>query len=209
MLAYAPGTYLTWGGTEVRNFPSWNGDFYDFNARVAEADLKAWQHQSSQHELLRSAMRTALKERCKLEIHEEPSQAPDWELVIGKRGPRLPAAAPGSTAPNGAKLGMKLKSGGLMGQDVVNGKQVKHFYGATMDDLVGFLTVLSRGVHVYDKTGLTGRYDFTFREVEPLDPGSRDPLDKYPLGQLGLELKRGMENRPILVIDHIERPSAN
>ena len=37
----------------------------------AEADIKAWQSQKH-FELLRSALRNALKERCKLAIHEEP-----------------------------------------------------------------------------------------------------------------------------------------
>jgi uncharacterized protein (TIGR03435 family) len=203
MLAYAPGTHVNWGSTQARNFPSWSGEFYDINARVAQADLKAWQHQSSQHELLRSAMRAALKERCKLAIHEEPSQEPTWELVIGKHGARLQAAAPG-LAPTSRS--MKLKSGGVMGTTIVNGKEIKHFYGATMEDLASFLVILARGIPVYDRTGLTGRYDFPLRQVDPL---SNDPLDKYPIAPLGLELKRGTESRPMLVIDHIERPSAN
>jgi uncharacterized protein (TIGR03435 family) len=180
MLAYSPGNYLTWGTTQICNLPSWDGEFYDINARVAESDLKAWQNQSSQHELLRSAMRAALKERCKLAIHEQPSVATVLELVIGKHGPRLEAAAPGfAPTPNS----FKLKSGGVMGQTVVNGKQVKHFYGATMEDLASFLVPLARGTPVYNRTVLTGRYDFTLREVEPL---SNDLLDKYPIDHLAL-----------------------
>jgi uncharacterized protein (TIGR03435 family) len=207
MLAYAPGTSANWGTTQIRNSPSWSGEFYDINARVADADLKAWQSQNKQHELLRSAMRSALGERCKLAIHEEPSEAPDFELAIGKHGVRLAAAAPGFDAPGfSVPNKMKLKSGGVMSQTVVNGKQVKHFYGATVDDLASFLVPLARGAPIYDKTGLTGRYDFVFREVVPI---STDPLDRYPVDQLGLELKRGTESRPVLVIDHIERPTAN
>jgi uncharacterized protein (TIGR03435 family) len=207
-LAYAPGDSTTWGTMEVRNLPSWDGAFYDIDARVAAADLTAWQHQSSQHELLRSAIRAALKERCKLAVHEEPSKAADLELVVGKRGPRLQAAAPGFAS----RIGMKLQSGGIMGPEVVNAKNVMHFYGATMEDLARWITPLSGGIPVYDRTGLTGRYDFILREqTDPLDTPSEPNyfLDKYPIDHLGLELKRGTELRPALVVDHIERPSAN
>ena len=214
MLVYAPGDsedYTTWGTVATRNFPNWSGTFYDINARVAKADLNAWQHQNSQHELLRSAIRAALKERCKLAAHEEPSKAEDLELVVGKHAAPLRPAGPGFPGFE-SRIGVPLSSGGVMGQEIVNGKEVKHFYGATMEDLAKFLINLARGTPVYDRTGLTGRYDFILREVTPLDSTPSVPtyfLDKYPLNQLGPEPKRGMETRPMLVIDHIEPPTAN
>jgi uncharacterized protein (TIGR03435 family) len=214
MLAYAPGDYTTWGGVKTRNFPSWSGAFYDVNARVAAVDLKAWQHQGRQNELLRLAIQAVLKDRCKLAVHEEPSKAEDWELVVGKHGPRLQAAAPGFADP-GFKPpnASKLSGGGVMGQEVISGKEVKHFYGATMVDLAELLVVLTRGVPVYDRTHLTGRYDFMLREQPPPpDSVPADPdyfLSKYPIDHLGLELKRGIEMRPMLVIDHIDKPTAN
>lgn len=89
-----------------------------------------------------------------------------------------------------------------------NGGQVRTYYDATMKDLVDFLTIVAGGrIPVRDKTGLTGRYDFTITSL-PRDP-DENAVYRYPLQHLGLALKPGTEQRPALVIDHIERPSPN
>jgi uncharacterized protein (TIGR03435 family) len=204
MIAYAPGDYTTWWSTQVLKAPGWINDFYDFNARVSQADLKAWQNQSSEHELLRSAMRAALKDRFKLAIHEQPSTGEMYELVVAKGGPRLKTANPNAPLP----VGPKLPSGGIeLVKQLPDGKTVCDYHGATMQDLAWFLTTASRGIPVHDKTGLPGRYDFTFRQVE-LSP-DEDRVYSWPVDRLGLKVKPGTESRPVLVIDHIEKPTAN
>ena len=200
MLAYTNDPAVSWGGTEIKNAPNWLGDFYDIDARVSPADLQAWQHQTGRYELLRSAMRAALKDRCKLAIHEEPSQAEMFELVVAKGGPRMKPAAPDAVLPTGGKL----PGGGVR----VGKGTVWHYYSATMGDLVEFLKVISNRRSVYDKTGLTGRYDFTFQQIP--EPARGDgAIYNYPINHLGLKLRLGKESRPILAIDHIEKPSAN
>jgi uncharacterized protein (TIGR03435 family) len=204
MIAYGPSDYQTWGTTELRNGPNWLGDFYDFNARVPQASLKAWQNQSNEHELLRSAMRAALKERFHLAIHEQPSTAKIYELVVGKGGPRLKATAPNSPLPVGAPL----PSGGSgVGKQLADGKTQWDYHAANMQDLAWFLTIASRGIPVRDRTGLTGRYDFTFRQVE-ISPDD-EHVYGWPVDRLGLKIRPGVENRPILVIDHVEKPTPN
>ena len=204
MVAYSPEKYFNWGSVEVRHYPKWIGDFYDIRARVSQPDLKAWQNQGKDHELLRSALRAVLKERCRLAIHEEPSRARIWELVVKKGGPRLKASDPNAVVPDGDKR----PSGAVWVGRVANGLQVENFYRAGMQDLADFLSIVTRGrPPVRDKTGLTGRYDFTFREVA-LSPGD-DRVYSYPVDRLGLQIKPGVENRPVLVIDHIEKPTAN
>ena len=194
-LAYAPEYNMVSGIRQTRNQPNWSGDLYDIDARVSNADLKAWQSQSSQHELLRAAARAALTERCKLAIHEQPSDAPIFELVVGKRGSRLNAAAPVAADLSGVKL----PSGGVCAADRFKGSktEVLRFHRATTGDLIWFLSRLSPSIPIRDRTGLTGRYDFS------------DRVNNYPIGHLGLQLKPGKESRPILVIDHIEKPSPN
>ncbi|HEX3878507.1 MAG TPA: TIGR03435 family protein [Bryobacteraceae bacterium] len=203
MVAYGPVNYVNWGSVEILKAPSWIGDFYDIKARVSQADLKAWQTQTNQHELLRSAVRAALKERCKLAIHEQPSKAEIFELVVGKRGPRLKAAVPGSMP----HTDVKLPSGGVLVQTVENGKQVKSYYGATAQDLADFLSIMSGRIPVRDRTGLTGRYDFTIQQTPPLP--DENHVYSYPVDHLGLQVKAGSESRPMLVIDHIEKPTPN
>jgi uncharacterized protein (TIGR03435 family) len=203
MVAYGPVDVALWGSVQILNAPGWVNDFYDVNGRVSQADLKAWQNQSSEHELLRSAMRAALKERFRLAIHEQASKGEIFELVIGKSGSRLKATAPGSVLPNGVKL----KSGGVMVGSVVKGKAVWDYHQASMEDLAEYLSLLTRGIPVRDRTGLTGRYDFTLRQAD-LSP-DEDHVYRFPIDQLGLKLKPGTENRPNLVVDHLDKPTAN
>jgi uncharacterized protein (TIGR03435 family) len=81
------------------------------------------------------------------------------------------------------------------------------FHGATMQDFAYRMLFLFGSVGpVRDRTGLTGRYDFRVLQVPA--PGE-DAGFGYSVTDLGLELKRGTENRPILVIDHVERPTPN
>jgi uncharacterized protein (TIGR03435 family) len=65
-------------------------------------------------------------------------------------------------------------------------RQTKTYHGATMQDLADFLVIMSGRIPVRDRTGLTGHYDFRIQQTPP-----------------------GTESRPILVIDHIEKPTAN
>ena len=202
-VAYGPVNPVNWGSVEILKAPGWIGEFYDIKARVAQADLRAWQSQSKEHELLCAAMRAALKDRCKLAIHEQPAKAEIFELLIEKRGPRLKEAPPPSPAP----AGVKLPSGGVLVQTVENGRQVKAYHGATMQDLADFLCIMSGWTPVRDRTGLTGHYDFTIRQVPPSP--DENHVYSYPVGHLGLQVKPATEARPMLVIDHIEKPTPN
>jgi uncharacterized protein (TIGR03435 family) len=125
-----------------------------------------------------------------------PSKGEIFELAIGERGARLKGAIPASTPRSG--MNMKLPGGGVLVQTVENGRQVKAYYGATMQDLAGFLSIMSGRTPARDRTGLTGRYDFTIREVPPTD---ENHVYNYPIDHLGLQVKRGAESRPMLVID--------
>lgn len=120
-----------------------------------------------------------------------------------RNGPKLKTAVP-DAAPSTA---VKLKSGGLWVPAVENGRQVKTYYSATMQDLVDFLCIMSQRIPVRDKTGLTGRYDFRIEQT-PFVP-DENHVYSYSVTHLGLQVRPGIENRPALVIDHIEKPTAN
>ena len=198
-----PGNGMMWLYAKTRNEPSWFGDYYAIEARVSQTDLKAWQSQTRDHELLRSALRAALKERCKLAVHEQPSQEQIFELVVAKGGPKLKAAAPNAPLP----VGLKLESGGVATGIGPRGDYGWEYHSATVQDLAQRLSLVSITIPVRDRTGLTGRYDFSVRQA-PLQPGE-DRVYIYPVDPLGLKLKPGTENGPVLVIDHVEKPAAN
>ena len=68
------------------------------------------------------------------------------------------------------------------------------------------------GYIVENRTGLTGLYDFTlhYSPTEPPPPDSTEPSVYTAVEQqLGLKLERTKEQVPVLVIDHVERPSEN
>jgi uncharacterized protein (TIGR03435 family) len=201
-LAFVSEDASQWNFTFIANTPNWTREeTYDFNARVAQADIKAWQSQKH-YELLRSSLRNALKERCKLAIHEEPLEGENWELMVGKRGAKLKPATTRDNPPNGVKT----LDGGFMTPFGLRSTSW-HFYGATMGDLARFLSTAGRPVR--DKTGLTGRYDFPLEQIPDPMPPSPDMVFKWPVDPLGLRLKPGKEMRSKFVIDHIEKPSAN
>jgi uncharacterized protein (TIGR03435 family) len=206
--AYAPlnaaWNAAAWQFTEMRNEPGWvNEEIYAIDARVSQADRKAWQNQDPHsHDLLRLALRAVLNERFKLAIHEEPAKRTIFELVVAKRGPRLkPADLKASLPP-----GVKLESGGVMTGIGPRGENGLNFHAATMQDLAAMMIQVYFDGPVRDRTGLTGRYDFQVLRIPT--PGENHGF-AFDVAGLGLELKRGMENRPMLVIDHIEKPTPN
>jgi bla regulator protein BlaR1 len=67
---------------------------------------------------------------------------------------------------------------------------------------------------VQDKTGLSGRYDVTIRRPAVQGSVSASGPDMEPSAgliaeQLGLKLEPAKGQVETLVIDHVERPSAN
>lgn len=87
-------------------------------------------------------------------------------------------------------------------------------YGATTGTLALILAGPA-GRPVVDKTGLTGKYDMHLEMAQPgqaAADGSADPgasVFSAVQEQLGLKLEPEKDQVENLVIDHIERPSAN
>jgi len=206
--AYGPSSAAwsaaAWQLTEMRNEPGWvHEQVYVIDARVPQTDRTAWQNQDPHtHDLLRLALRVMLEERFKLAAHQEPAKRTIFELVAGKRGPRLKSADLKAPLPDGVKL----QSGGVMTGIGPRGQQGWNFHAATMQDLADMMIQVYFDGPVRDRTGLTGRYDFQTLRIPT--PGENHGF-AYDVSGLGLELRRGTENRPVLVIDHIEKPSPN
>jgi uncharacterized protein (TIGR03435 family) len=203
-LAYSPLPRLPPHSVKVVHAPGWIDDWYDIDARVAPEDMAAWQKAGpsfGDSEPLRSALRVALKERCKLALHIAPVEIPYWNIVVGKHGATLKETVPGAIKPVPGHTSLAGK--GFYISD--NGKN--RFVGVSMDDLALVLMRSSREVPVQNETGLPGRYDF----ILPSYPASEisDPLDRFPIDSIGLILERGKGPGLILDIDHIERPDPN
>lgn len=174
--------------------------------------------------------------RFGLKTHMEQKEFPSDELVVGSRGHKLkesleeapPPPAPGATPtptrfefdPDGRPT---LPGPGLLtllrgGPTGVSAYTVGR--AQTMPALAGLLEG-QLGHPVTDKTGLTGKYDFSVEFAppsalaRPSDPSAlpADPgvnLGEAVQQQLGLRLEKGKTMRPYLVIDAIEKlPTEN
>jgi uncharacterized protein (TIGR03435 family) len=153
----------------------------------------------------------------KLKVHHEAKQVPDYELVVAKGGPKFkegdgnsPDAPMGPDGKPRAGSFMTFRIGQIRAQ------------AQSMQALANSLANMGVEHRVVDKTGLTGKYNFTLnlspeQGVGPAPMGgSTDasaPDDAAPSiftalqEQLGLKLRPGTEPADVVVVDHVERPT--
>jgi uncharacterized protein (TIGR03435 family) len=178
-------------------------------------DIEAQAEHSSQLDELHEMFRTLLSDRFGLRYHTETRELPTLALVVDKPRHKL------RPNDNHDPLEIPMKPLGL-------GKVAGT--GVTMKDLAGFLAD-QLGEIVIDSTGLNGFYDFQlewtpdpiglFPAPRQLPPGFTTPPNlaaDIPRGpdistavrqQLGLNLERKKASVPVMVIEHLARPSAN
>jgi uncharacterized protein (TIGR03435 family) len=207
--AYVPQMFWS---REVLGAPDWIWkDNYDVVAKVSPADLDEWQKQGQhwgpmvQNVMLQSMLQAALAERCKLVAHLVPTKIPGYALVLSVHGPNWKNLKESKADEKVPIEAQKVTSEGGMMVPIMPGKEpVLVFFQTSMASLAARLTGITGAHPVVDRTGLTGKYDF------PLTRWSTngDPSD-WDLGVLGLKLQPIMVPAQALVIDHIERPSAN
>lgn len=217
--AYAPSQnpLLNFRPRQVIGAPDWlTSARYDIDAKVAEADLARWNDPAQQPATRRAMLQALLADRLKLVTHRELRTMPIFELALGKSGPKFSVAETLTPAEIRAKhpRAITLGDGTIVASGPNPGQQT--LYGVTMPTLAWFLTNTA-GRPVVDKTGLLGKYDLSYQlELLPPDQQGATPPDPYSLqirsiveDQLGLKLTSTKGPVEVLVIDHIERPTAN
>ena len=161
-------------------------------------------------------LQNALVERFGLKTHPDSRELPVYELVVAKSGLKmqeevLPPAEPGSDDHRRYSDQMRIQPGLLTAK------------GAETSTLVSVLSQQHLGRPVIDKTGLQGHYDFTLAwtpdggivingfPAPPPPPGSPSEASIFSAlqEQLGLKLEPRKDMLPVIVIDHIEKPTAN
>ena len=201
---------------QVSGAPDWaKTDWFDIQAKMSETDIAEMQKLSpdelqTRRELMLLAL---LVERFKSKTHSSTKQSPIYELVVAKGGSKLKDAA---TDPN-TVMGKDGKPLGFL--RFLKDTSVAHAY--TMSALAGFLSQPLAGVGrpVLDKTGLTGNYNFTLSwspqqnalpetASSPPSPEEAGPIFSA-LGEVGLKLQPATGPIDIIVIDHVEHPTAN
>jgi uncharacterized protein (TIGR03435 family) len=176
--------------SQVKGGPDWiDSEPYDFDARADNSDAGPKQ--------IRVMLQTLLADRFKLAVHRETQTAQVYTLTVGKNGSKL------QDAKDGRKNYINQTGPG----------QVTFTENQGLHGLINVLSTLL-SAPVLDETGLTGYYNFSLDFTNPRDPRPRQadsPPELFTAvqEQLGLKLEAKKGPVEVLVIDHMERPSAN
>ena len=156
-------------------------------------------------------MQSLLEDRFALKIHKETRQLPVYTLALAKNGAKLPLTAEGSCTPldlsRPPPAGATICGSGSV--HMVKGNTVIDSHGSTLARFAGSLVeTLNRPV-IY-KTGLTGMFDIHLEFAGDNAPDATGAsIFTAVEEQLGLKLTSDKGPVEVLVIDRIERPSAN
>jgi len=190
----------------IINPPSWaKKDRYDIQAKLAEQDVPRFHNLTLTQR--KEMLQPILVDRFKLKFHRETRDLGVYVLAIDKGGVKF---RPSETEqdepdPTGAHTLPRLQVQGTHLQSE----------GAPIESLTHVLSQ-DLGSTVVDNTGLHGRYDYTLQwsrdDVSPPAPhsDSSGPSIYTSLQeQLGLKLVKTKAPIEVIVIDHLEKPSAN
>jgi uncharacterized protein (TIGR03435 family) len=189
----------TLGDYQILNAPGWTeSEGYDILAKPAPgAEPDPWASEEGQRRL-RERTKALLAGRFGLQAHIESRESPIYALVVAKGGPKLKPSA---------EKQMQISTNNT---NVICTR-------ATMARFAAIVLCARMGRAVVDRTGLAGEYDFRMDFVPDPVPG-KSGGDSTPTGpsfitalqeQLGLRLEPAKGPADFLVIDHVERPSAN
>jgi uncharacterized protein (TIGR03435 family) len=176
-------------------FESVGDTMYDIVAR-AEGDA------APAKAAFRQMLQALLADRFKLQAHWETRELPVYELVEGKKGPKLKESASGAT---------------FAGNLSVTGRNYEvTLTKATMSDVVDAIANAFLDRPVVDKTGLNGTYDIKLTYT-PATRGNTEgdaSIDDVSIftavqEQLGLKLDARKGSVKTLVIDRMAKPSEN
>jgi uncharacterized protein (TIGR03435 family) len=203
---------------QISGGPRWiNSDRFDIEGKAEDPNASFDQ--------VRLMLQSLFEDRFKLKVHRETKESPAYALVVGKGGPRIQLSrdqspenvdgpAPPGAGPNHGAI--RIGVGNLVGNAVT---------------LSWFASMLSPRLDrlIIDKTNLAGRFDIRLQwapsAAEDLFGVPAEIIDMNgvtvrpdPSGpsifsaiqeQLGLKLESAKAPVELLVIDHVEQPSAN
>jgi uncharacterized protein (TIGR03435 family) len=174
---------------EIVGLPDWAEDYFDVEAIAPEAKTPTTEE-------LQGMIQSLLAKRFGLKTHRGSKRIPVYALVSGKNGTKLRPLRDDEELSRG-----RTASGAL-----TRGRW------AVMLDLIRFYADRP----VVDETGLKGNYEqatIIFNEFSRArwhDPqGTWDSVYALIKSKWGLEVKARVDSIEVLVIDHVELPSAN
>jgi len=198
--------------------PGWvKTDRFDIEAKVAPEDAPKLDKLKRDQRML--MLQPFLVDRFGLKFHHETRELPVYALVIAKGGLKMNESKPDAAAGDGSPA---------RHSTMFNDRGSIEAHGSSTENLTHVLSPLV-GRTILDKTGLIGSYDYTLKwtpddnsPLPPDGPQGGPPPGGDPLPdangpslftaiqeQLGLKLEPQKGPVDVIVIDHIEQPSAN
>jgi bla regulator protein blaR1 len=186
---------------QIIGAPGWTEtDKYDITATLGADGLP-------NETQLKTMLRALLTERFTLAFHRDQRELPVYAIVQGPSGSKLTKSEADPNSLPGIGFG---RPGAMMARN------------ANMSDLAGVMQSMVLDRPVIDRTGLAGRFDFTLTwtpdqfQCPGLSGQLPAPVDNGAPGlfgamqeQLGLKLDSTRAAADVLVIDRVERPTAN
>ena len=182
-------------GRQIDGGPSWVNELrFDVTGEPAAPGLPNRDQQ-------RLMLRKLLAERFHFRMHNVQRDFPVYELVVDKTPPKVNVSAPSA---NNILVSPR---------ELENGTTAVQFTHATMPEFAEFLMGFIQDRQIVDETRLKGRFDFTV-SIATSSMRSGDAVDKstaFLLGlkPLGFKLTPGKQPLEVIVIDDIDKPTAN
>lgn len=199
---------------QISGAPGWMGvERYDIEAKTASNETGSAptdprdvtdEQRKAGDERTRERLRSLLADRFGLVVHRETREQSVYLLTVAKNGPKL-----------------KEVTGPADRHETRGGRGRSQGSAAKVEWLAGILSNIT-GRPVLDRTGLTGDYDWVLEWTPDTSGASKEVTGAAPLAessvptiytaiqeQLGLRLEAGKGPVDLLVIDQVNRPSAN
>ena len=194
--------------------PGWIGtDQFDIEAKAEDPE-----HTSQDQ--LRIMLQNLLTERFKLKFHREQKETQGFDLLVAKGGLKMKEAD--GSEKNPGSMSMSVGNPASGGMSTINA------YGSPMAAIISFLSG-RLGRAIQDKTGLTGKYNFSLNwspgdnetnalagaglpgglSIQPAAGASEPGVSIFTAlqEQMGLRLESSKVTIDAIVIDSVERPA--
>jgi bla regulator protein blaR1 len=212
---YANGEYQGAGAIRclpVEGLPAWtNSERYTIEAKAEGA--------VSRLTAFGPMLQKILEDRFQLKMHRETREVPIYEMTAAKGGIKFAESVEGSCEPRDLTKDQQALPKRVPGQKPFCGQSAVKLKGAihTVDLLSVTMTEFSHWLIpwsdrlIVDKTGIAAKFDIhlEYTSEENADAPDAGPSMFEEVARLGLKLTPAKGPGEFLVVDHVERPSAN
>ncbi|MGA2438251.1 MAG: TIGR03435 family protein [Acidobacteriaceae bacterium] len=189
---------------------------YDIVAKMSAEDITTFQklNDDEKEQWIEAMLQSLLAERFSLKLHHGTKQVPVYEMVVAKGGIKMKDSATDTAPPQLGKGedGKPLSTLHSLHYTTI----LQAFSMAALAVQLSAAPAAQIGRPVLDKTGLTGRYNFTldWSIYSASAAAGNSPTNDAPsiftaLGEIGLKLQPATGSYETIVVDHVEKPTEN